>query len=164
MSLSSVLVDSARVITSSSQMVVHPDGSRTPLKIEGTTQTSWVYSQTFDCRIDSPAAPEANDAPGGRVRTAQHPTMIYELEDYDGNPVVLTADDRVEVTSEEFGVQTFQVTGEPEIARKKQDEVCGIALLVRVLDFDVPTGPTTALADAVTVPVHVTPGGTGSAH
>lgn len=139
-----------------------PDNSLVPVKVEGETQMEWVYSQYFDARVDSPAAAEANDAAGGRVRTAQHPTLIFDLEDDDGNPVQLHADDRVEVISEAFGTQTFQITGEPVLYRKKEDLVCGEAALVRLLDFGVTQGRTSQVADAETTTVGISSSGTGS--
>lgn len=159
MGLSSVLVDRGRVIAYTALMQQMPDGSKVPVRVEGTTQMEWVYGQYFDCRVDSPAAPEGEDAAGGRVRTAQRPTLIYSLEDDDGNPVELNADDRVTVESDDLGTATFEVTGEPVLYRKKQDLICGEALLVRVLTFDVADGRVSQLADAATQPLHIATSG-----
>lgn len=159
MGLSSVLVDQARVLTNSAVLRHNPDGSTTRVRVEGETLMGWVYGPYFDCRVDSPAAPEATDAAGGRVRTAQHPSLIYELEDVNGDPVVLTADDKITVESEDFGTATFEITGQPVIYRKKQDTVCGVAALVQVLDFGVPDGPVSQVGDGGTTTITITPSG-----
>jgi hypothetical protein len=109
-----------------------------PIKVEGETQMTWQQSGTwFACRIDEPEAAEADDAAHGRVRTDQHPTLIYDLEDDAGDPVVLTADSKVEVVSEELGTHTFEVVGQPTRYRKKQDLIAGQVGIKRMLTFPV---------------------------
>lgn len=136
MSLSSALVDRARVIRSA---VVTAGPQAVPVKVEGSTVYAPQTSQWFACRIDSPAAPKQRDAAGGRFRPDQRPMMIYDLEDDDGNPVNLHAEDRVEVESEELGLATWELVGEPLIDRKKVDLVAGEVTVSRILD-ERPTG------------------------
>lgn len=131
MSLSSALVDRARVIRST---VVTSGPQAVPVKVEGTTVFSHQPGQWFSCRVDSPAAPKTRDAAGGRSRPDQRPMLIYELEDDDGNPVDLHADDRVELESEELGLATWLLVGEPQIDRKKVDLVAGEVSISRILE------------------------------
>lgn len=159
MGIASVLVDRGRVITFEKLMRRNADGSLVPVRVEGETQLEWTYGQWFDCRVNSPAAAETPDSSGGRIRTAQHPSLIYALEDDDGNRVELHADDKVEVDSEVLGTATFQVTGEPNLYRKKVDLICGEAALMRVLNFDVPSGRVAQLGDSAPSIVHLLPGG-----
>jgi hypothetical protein len=107
------------------------------VKVEGETQMEWQAGEWFACRIDSPEAAEAEDAAGGRVRTDQHRALIYDLEDESGAPVVLTADSRVEVVSEELGTATYELSGQPTLYRKKTDLIAGQAALKLVLNFPV---------------------------
>lgn len=161
MALSSVLVDCARVLTFEAQMIRQPDGSLVRFRVEGETQMSWVFGPYFDCRIDSPEAAESNDAAQGRVEIAQRVSMIFDAEDYDDNPVVLHANDRVEVTSCDWGGSLlFEVSGEPTLDRKKVGIICGEAVLVRLVDETVVEQTTpTALADLGTSIVHVATSG-----
>lgn len=136
MSLSSALVDRARVLR---REVVTSGAQGVPVKVEGSTVYEDAPGQWFSCRVDAPAAPKQRDAAGGRSRPDRRPMLIYELEDDDGNPVDLHADDRVEVDSEELGLSTWELVGEPQIDRKKVDLVAGEASISRVLD-ERPTG------------------------
>lgn len=70
MGLSSVLVDQARVLRYVALQTQAADGTITRLRIEGETQMEWVAGPYFDCRIDSPAAPEAEDSAGGQIGRA----------------------------------------------------------------------------------------------
>lgn len=160
MGLSSVLVDRGRVLTFEALMRQLPDGTRVPIRVEGTTQREWVYGQWFDCRIASGPSPETPDASGGRVRTADSTSLIFSLDDDDGNRVELHADTRVQVVSDELGTDVYEVTGEPALWRKKQDLVgAGEAQLVHILDFPLVDGRTTQKADAGTTPVHIASSG-----
>lgn len=143
MSLSSVLVDRARVIAFTAVMAGSPPA---PVKVEGETQMTWVTGEWFACRIDSPEAAEQVDTAGGRVRTDQSPTLIFDIEDEMGREVRLNADDRVQVDSEALGLATFEVTGQPTLFRKKEDVIAGSVVLKRVLDFGVDGLPELGLA------------------
>lgn len=135
MSLSSVLVDRGRVWTYTTVMsVASPGQPSVPVKVEGQTRMEWLAGPWFDCRVDSPAASEADDGSGGRVRSEQRPALIYSLEDDALGRVELHADSRVEVDSEELGLAIYEVAGEPTIDRKKSDLVCGEATLKHLLD------------------------------
>lgn len=159
MGLSSILVDRARAQTYTTLMQQHSDGTLAPVSVEGAWQMEWVPGQWFAARLSVPEAAETPDASGGHVRPAVHPTLLFELEDDDGNPVVLHADSRVEVESDELGTHTFELTGEPTIYRKKIDLLVGQAALVRVLDGAVTPGRVTQRADQGTQPIHLIPGG-----
>lgn len=135
MSLSSVLVDRGRVWTYTTVMTVaSPGHPSVAVKVEGQTKMDWEPGAWFDCRIDSPAAVESDDGSGGHVRPDQHPALIYALEDDTGARIEIHANDKVEVDSEELGLDTYEVVGEPTINRKKADLVCGEATLKRLLD------------------------------
>lgn len=159
MGLASALVDQARVAVFTAILEQLPDGSTRRVRVDGETQHEWAYGQYFDCRIDSPAAPEGNDPASGRVRAVQHPTMLYAVEDWDGNPVNLHADDRVTVESDDFGTTTFEVSGEPTLYRKKSGLVCGQAALTVVLDFGITDGRIAQHADAGTTTIHIASSG-----
>lgn len=160
MSLSSVLVDRGRALTNVEKMQHNADGTLVPVRIEGTTQMVWQYGPYFDCRIDSPAAPKRRDSAGGRDRTAQSPIVMFDVYDDNDDPVVLHAESRIEVESDAFGTQVWELTGEPELMRKKYDLVCGQANVVRILDFGLINGPITQLADGGTALIHVNATGT----
>lgn len=160
MGLSSALVDRARPISYEKLMRQLPDGSKVPIRVEGESQMEWVYGQWFDCRINSPSAPEAQDSAGGRDRVSQHPQMIYAPDDDDGNPVVLHDTMRVQVESDDFGAYTWRLVGEPTLYRKKTGIVCGEVTIERLLDRAPVIGRTSQVADAATQPVHVLPSGT----
>ena len=130
MGLSSVLVDTGRVLTFTAQM--SSDLVPVPVKVEGETQMTWVAGEWFACRVNSPAASEAEGA--GRERVAQKPSLLYELEDEQGGVVELHAADRVEVVSEELGTHTYEIEGEPSLLRKKTDLIVGEASLSRIVD------------------------------
>lgn len=152
MALSSILVDLGRVATYQAKMIRQPDGSLVRFRVEGETQMEWVFGSYFDCRIDAPNAPEGNDAGGARVEIAQRPSFIFDVEDYDENQVELHANDRVEVTSEDWGGPfLYEVGGEPTLYRKKYGLICGEATLVRLIDETVVEQTTpSALADVGT--------------
>lgn len=122
MSLSSVLVDRARVVRYTVAMAGTPPA---PVRVEGTTQMTWVYGEWFACRIDAPEAAESADSAAGRVRTDQHRTLIFELEDEAGGAVVMNSDDRVQIESEELGLETYELVGQPTLFRKKTVLVAG---------------------------------------
>lgn len=162
MGLSSILVDSARAITFEALMVMQQDGTLQRVRVEGETQMEYVYGEWFACRISYPAAPEAPDPSGGRQRAVGRPGMVYELEDDLGNPVVLHSTSRVEVASDDFGTQYFEVTGEPTLYRKRTGLIAAEATLVEVLDFDITLGRTAELGDTETARVGIAASGTGS--
>lgn len=134
MSLASVLVDRGRVVAFTAVLAGNPPA---PVKVEGETQMTWVYGEWFSCRIDAPEAAEQTDTAGGRVRTDQSPTLIFDIEDEAGADVRINADDRVQVDSEALGLATFEVTGQPTLFRKKEDVIAGSVVVKRVLDFGV---------------------------
>lgn len=154
MSLSSALVDRARVLRRSVRYAGNPP---VPVKVEGSTMYDDVFSQWFSCRVDSPAAPKTRDAAGGRARADQRPMLIYDLEDDDGSPVNLHAEDRVQVESEELGLSVWELVGEPQIDRKKVDLVAGEVSISRILE-ERPTGLPHQGRQTVTV----APSGAGS--
>jgi hypothetical protein len=153
MSLSSALVDRARVVEFTAVLAGDPP---VPVKVEGETQMTWVYGEWFAARINSPEAAESPDSAGGRVRVDQHPTLIFDIEDEAGNAVRIDADDRVQVDSEALGVATFEVTGQPTLFRKKEDVIAGSVVVKRVLDFGV-----AGLPERGTATVGITAGQSG---
>lgn len=159
MGISSILVDRAHAMTYTTLMQQHSDGTMVPVSVEGAWQMEWVAGQWFSARLTVPEAAETPDASGGHVRPAQHATLLFDLEDEDGNPVVLHADDRVVVESEELGTHTFELTGEPQVYRKKVSLILGEAHVVRVLDGQTTPGRVTQRADQGTQPIHLLPSG-----
>lgn len=143
MSLSSALVDRARVVSYTAVLAGSPPA---PVKIEGETQMAWVVGEWFAARIDSPEAAEQTDTAGGRVRVDQHPTLIFDVTDEAGNAVRIDADDRVQVDSEALGFATFELTGQPQMFRKKEDIVAGSVVVKRVLDFGLEGMPEMGIA------------------
>lgn len=160
MALSSALVDRARLQTSERLQRRLADGSIVPVKVEGTSQMERVFGPYFDCRVDWPAAPEANDASGGRERVAQHPTLIFDVFDENDDPVVLNAEQRVTVESDDFGTITYEITGEPVMYRKKVGMIVGVANLVRVVDQTIVEGRVAQVVDAERSSLTLTPSGT----
>lgn len=153
MSLASVLVDRGRVIAFTALLAGDPPA---PVKVEGETQMTWVYGEWFACRIDAPEATEQTDTAGGRVRTDQAPTLIFDIEDEAGAEVRINADDRVQVDSEALGIANFEVTGQPQLFRKKEEVIGGSVVVRRVLDFGVQGLPEMGIAK-----VGITPGQSG---
>lgn len=119
--------------------VASPGNPSVAVKIDGTTIYDWEPGQWFACRVNSPTAPKVADSSGGRLRSDQKPTLLFELEDDDGNPVELHSEARVEVDSEALGRHIFELTAEPNLFRKKESLLLGEVTIARLVD-DWPTG------------------------
>lgn len=125
MALSSALVDRARRVRNEA----------TPRRVEGTTTFATVTGAWFKARLTVPAAPEADDAQGSHRRTVARPTLLLGVRDREGNrlePGFLSADDKVEVDSRQFGRGVWEVTGDPEPLRKKRRVIGFQATLAKV--------------------------------
>jgi hypothetical protein len=101
--------------------------------VEGTTPfgdaaSAWFLARLIQASIDG----EANGNQPGRTRVPRTPQLLYGLVDESGAPIVVHADDRVEVDSAELGSAVWQVNGEPQPLRKRKVMLGGLADLVRV--------------------------------
>ena len=91
--LGSALVDRARLIRK----------SRSRSRCEGRTASRRSTGAWFRRRLEVPQRPSTAEPSGGRTRTAESPTIMYAVKDGDGQLVVLTGQDRVEVDSPQLG-------------------------------------------------------------
>ena len=122
MSLNSALVDRAR------RVVDTPTGVR----VEGTTQFQTYHHPWFKCRLTLNAAPETDDTQAARRRVARTAQMMCALKDQDGNLLVISAADRLEVDSKELGRAVYEITGDGEPIRKKRKMLGWTSTLTRV--------------------------------
>lgn len=126
MALRSALVDRARVI------------SREPseVKVEGRTQYAPITREWFRCRVQLPPIPVA-PGPGqpGSRRAAKKPSLLFDVKDLNGDPVVVAFQDRIEVRSVEQGMDTvvFELDSDPQPVRKKR-RVIAQEVVLRVVD------------------------------
>lgn len=90
------------------------------MKVEGTTQYEPVTGGWFRCRLTISSLPKREQ--GGRARVEKSPTLMYGLRDENGDAVLLTFNDKVEVRSEEQGIDTevFLIDGDPVPLRKRR--------------------------------------------
>ena len=109
MALRSALVDRARIVTR----------EKVGARVEGTTNYAPVMGPWFQCRlaVEGPSAEQTND---GNVRTLQTPTLLYWNVADDDTPVVLNADDEVEIVSNQEGTAVWQITAKPLVIRRKR--------------------------------------------
>ncbi len=91
-----------------------------PSRVEGTTRFETVRMPWFKCRLTLQAAPEADDAQGGRRRVPRPATLLMGRRDVDGNELAMAPTDKVEVVSKALGRYVFEVTGDPEPIRKRR--------------------------------------------
>lgn len=122
MSLKSALVDQAR------RVVQQPTSQR----VEGTTQFETYHYPWFRCRLTLSPSPDAADAQGGRTRTAHPAQIMCGMKDKDGNLLVISAADRLEVNSKELGRAIYEVTSDGEPIRKKRKMLGWTATITRV--------------------------------
>lgn len=88
----------------------------------------------FDAMLQLPSGQASYEPSNGRRRVVKQPTLLFDVEDYDGMPVDLQNGDLVEVESDRFGTAVWQTTGEAE-PLASLDEVLGYQVtLKRVAD------------------------------
>jgi hypothetical protein len=83
-----------------------------------------------------PGAPETAEAAGGMSRSEVRPSMLLDIRDSEGNPVVLTSEMLVEVHSKELGDGFYRPDGDPEPLRKKRKVIGYEVTLRRVEEHD----------------------------
>jgi hypothetical protein len=110
LSLNAALVDRARIV-----------GKRAVgERVEGETIYSEVTGPWFRARLEMRAYPDTPNPVVGTRDIIKTPTLMYGLRDSDGNEIVLNAEDRVEVASNELGGLIYDVAGDPSPIRKKR--------------------------------------------
>lgn len=110
MGLGAVCVDRARVVTSSMS------GPR----VEGSSGSTPVTGPWFKARLTlTETRGRPDPTTGARVQTKQ-PTLLCLPTDTAGGAVVLTIEDRLEVSSVQLGTQVYDVAGDPTPIRKKR--------------------------------------------
>lgn len=131
MGIGAVLVDRARKV------------SRAPTssQVDGATVYAWVRGPWFPVRLSDEPKPEADTGQGGPKRTQPSPTLMYRPKAPDGSPIVLQADDRVEVVSKDLGVASeWMVTGDQQAMRKKRTVIGYTVGIQRVEEHQTPRG------------------------
>jgi hypothetical protein len=112
----------------------------TSTKVEGQTMFKTVTYAWFRCRLTQSSLPRRPDAANGGTRVERVPTLMFDVKDEDGDAVLLTARDKVEVRSTEQGIDTltFELDGQPQPIRKKR----------KVIGYEVPVKRIETLSDA----------------
>jgi hypothetical protein len=125
MALRGALVDTARMVAQ----------EETTVKVEGTTQFQTVTHPWFRCRVWQQTLPRRTDVQNGGTVADRQPQMMYDIRDEDGDPVVLTIRDKVEVRSKEQAIDTliFELDGDPAPIRKKR-KVIGYEVTVKKIE------------------------------
>jgi hypothetical protein len=127
MSLNSALVDQARRLVQTPQ----------PQKVEGSTQFVEVPHPWFKCRFtygyawSRRTAREASGE-GGEERLSHNASLMTGTKDTEGNLIVISPAERIEVNSKQLGQGIFEVTGESEPIRKKKKVIGHTVTLVQV--------------------------------
>jgi hypothetical protein len=124
--LRSALVDRAR------RVVPTP----LPEKVEGTTIFETLRYPWFRCRVTLNAAPDSNDAQGGRRRTPRTAEIMCGVRDQDRNRLTIRSADRLEVYSKQLGRGVFEITSDGEPIRKKRKVIGWTATIVRVNEHE----------------------------
>jgi hypothetical protein len=73
-----------------------------------------VETDWFDAMLQLPSAPSSYEPGNGRRRGVTQPTLLFDVENYSGQPVEVHAGDKIEVESDRFGLATWETTGEAE--------------------------------------------------
>lgn len=126
MALTGALVDQARRVVN----------TPTPNRVEGTTRFETLHEPWFKCRFTYNAAPDADDAQGGRRRTPRTGTIMCGRKDKDGNALELNSSDRLEVNSKQLGRAVFELTSDGEPIRKKRRLLGWTANVTRVEEHE----------------------------
>lgn len=124
MSLTAVLVDRARLVRQADS------GS----KVGGRTTFAETEPGTwFAARLQMPTT-TAEQTPTGFVskRAVFVPTLIYDVDDDENNPVEIRSTDVLEVESDDLGNARWQVTTEPQPFRKRESIIGFQVTLTRV--------------------------------
>jgi hypothetical protein len=108
MAFSSALVDRAVRIRKGT------DGTR----VEGTTNYVDEESASIKVRLDITAAAERIDE--GHAVVEPGPSLLVYKRDLEGNYLDWKATDRIRVTSQQLGTDTWEIAGEPVPLRKKR--------------------------------------------
>lgn len=124
MALTSALKDRARTIRREAAGV----------RVQGMTPRAPTSSQWFKARLELPANSEQTDAQGGRRKQVKRPTLMLGVKDLDRNPVVIKAEEQIEVDSEELGRAIWRVSGDPQPIRKKKRLIGWQATLERAVE------------------------------
>jgi hypothetical protein len=126
MALRSALVDRAR------RVVPTP----LPERVEGTTIFETLHYPWFRCRLTLNAAPDSDDAQGGRRRTPHTASIMCGLRDLDGNTLNIRSADRVEIDSKQLGRAVYEMTSDGEPIRKKRRLLGWTATAIRVEEHE----------------------------
>lgn len=112
MALNAALVDRARVIKKRAAGRV----------VDGETLYGEVEGPWFKVRIDLGTEGESIDPAAGGRKVDRSPSMLVALRDEDGDPVVLTIEDRVQYQSSTLPVanEVWDVISDPQPLRKKR--------------------------------------------
>jgi hypothetical protein len=124
MGLGSALVDRARVIR---------NASASDARVAGSTVLATIDGAWFRARLELPAGTEGPAPENGRTRGVRSPTLMYEVYDEVNEHIDLTADDRVEVNSQELGRTMWIIVAPPQPIRKKR-RVIGWQTTLRRID------------------------------
>lgn len=109
MGLGSALVDRARIVRNE---------TATRSRVEGSSVVEHVDGNWFRARLELPQGSEGMAPEQGRKRAVRAPTLMFELYDEENLEVRLVGSDYVQVESEQFGLTTWQVEGDPQPIRK----------------------------------------------
>jgi hypothetical protein len=133
MALASALVDRARIVR------------RVPndYKVDGETGFVDAPGPWFKARLTIPESEEAVsgissrrvglDASTQRRRVVKRPTLMFGTRDSEGQQIVLTVEDKVEVDSRELGTEVWLVSADPGPIRAKR-KVLGYTVTLRRIE------------------------------
>ncbi len=93
-----------------------------------------VEGPWFRVRLTLPPQPETQEPGGGRRRVEKRPSVLIDRTDENGDPVVLSVEDKLEVDSRQLGRAIYQLDADPEPLRKRRTVIGWEAPLRRVED------------------------------
>lgn len=125
MGLTSALVDRARTLRQE---------PATGQRVAGRTPMLQMPSAWFPARLEMPAGNETPGPQGGRRRSIKHPTLMIDSFDDENQPVSLTGKDKVEVESIEYGRAVWELEGDPQPIRKREEVIAYQATIKRIDD------------------------------
>lgn len=127
MGIRTAMVDRARIVRK------ELTGTRTM----GTSPVVPTHGAWFKCRLDVPFGDEDAAEQGigaGRRSAMKRPTVMYDVQDENGDPVVLSFTDELEVESAQLGRAQWRVTTTPRPIRKKRTVIGYETRLARVVE------------------------------
>jgi hypothetical protein len=104
------------------------------VKVAGRTVMTQVFDTWFRGRLTVNTQVEAEDPGGQRVRAVKTAQLLYGVKDSEGHPVLLTADDRLEIDAKSIDVSVWALTSHPQALRRRSGRLIGFTVDVQRVD------------------------------